>query len=165
MAEHAQETAVAVLFDDARERLRAHPREHLGRLVVPGGFRKALGGRPRVVPDGEAWRVGTLLLGDDAVYEVGDVLRASEERRRGFTSEAARQRAEAEAMCVRGGFFPGTVVNVDYARLDLDAVAEGGASGPLHTEDGRAVIRWTSAGALMPLEAYLREKIDMMLGA
>ncbi|MGO1855154.1 MAG: hypothetical protein ACTH0V_17270, partial [Microbacteriaceae bacterium] len=93
----------SALFDRARERLGDAPREHLGRLIVPGALRRAWGARPRVVPDGRAWRVGTLLIGDDAVYEVGDVLRASEERRRGFTSEAARRRAEAEAMCVRGG--------------------------------------------------------------
>ncbi len=154
---------MSALFDAARERLGVHPREHLGRLVVPGGLRKAVGARPKVVPDGLAWRVGTLLVADASVYEVGDVLRASEERRRGFTSEAARQRAQAEAMCVRGGFFPGTVVNVDFAEIDLNGVAAGGSSGPLRWDGDRVVIRWTSAGAIMPLSAYLREKIDMML--
>lgn len=151
-----------VLFEAARGLLHGMPREQLGRLVVPGGLRQRMGARPKVVPDGEAWRVGTLLIGDGAVYEVGDVVRASEERRRGFTSEAARRRAEAEAMCVRGGFAPGTVVNVDHAELDLAALAAGRASGPLSVRDGQALIRWTQSGATMPLEAYLREKIDAL---
>lgn len=154
--------AAAALFEQARERLGDAPREHLGRLIVPGALRAAMGARPRVVPDGRAWRVGTLLIGDIAVYEVGDVLRASEERRRGFTSEAARRRAEAEAMCVRGGFAPGTVVNVDHVGIALSALAAEGSSGPLSVRNRTVVIRWTSAGAVMPLEAYLREKIDML---
>lgn len=149
------------LFAAARERLAGAPREHLGRLVVPGALRQAMGARPKVVPDGEAWRVGTLLIADGGVFEVGDVVRASEERRRGFTSEAARRRAEAEAMCVRGGFAPGTVVNVDHVEIDT---AAGGSSGPLSVRDGVVVIRWTQAGATMPLEAYLREKIAALLG-
>lgn len=150
------------LFDDARMRLDGAPREHLGRLVVPVGLRQAMGARPKVVPDGEAWRVGTLLIGDGAVYEVGDVVRASEERRRGFTSEASRRRAEAEAMCVRGGFLPGAVVNVDHAEIDLAALAATGSSGPLSVVDGTVLIRWTSAGATMPLDAYLRDKIGLV---
>ncbi len=158
----ADPASAAALFDRARQRLGRAPREHLGRLIVPGALRAAMGARPRVVPDGRAWRVGTLLIGDTAVHEVGDVLRASEERRRGFTSDAARRRAEAEAMCVRGGFEPGTVVNVDHTGIDLSALAAEGASGPLSVRDGTVVIRWTSSGAVMPLEAYLREKIDML---
>lgn len=153
------------LFDSARRRLAGAAREHLGRLVLPGGLRRAMGAKPKVVPDGTAWRVGTLLIADGAVYEVGDVVRASEERRRGFTSEASRRRAEAEAMCVRGGFAPGDVVNVDHAEIDLPALAAGGSSGPLSVRDGAVVIRWTQAGAVMPLEAYLREKIDLLVRA
>lgn len=150
------------LFAEARRRLAPVPREALGRLVLPGGLRRALGGQPRIVPDGEAWRVGVLLIGDGAVYEVGDVLRASPERRRGFTAESARRRADAAAMCVRGGFAEGATVNVDHAPIDLAAVAAGGRSGPLDGRDG-VTVRWTSAGATMPLESYLRERIDMLL--
>ncbi|WP_105566375.1 glutaminase [Microbacterium halophytorum] len=152
------------LFEAARERLADAPREHLGRLVVPGRLRAAAGARPKVVPDGEAWRVGTLLISAEAVYEVGDVLRASEERRRGFTSDAARRRADAEAMCVRGGFSPGDVVDVDHVEIDLGALSASGSAGPLRVVDGVVRIRWTAAGATMPLEAYLREKIDALLG-
>lgn len=154
----------AELFDEARRRLAPVPREALGRLELPGGLRRALGARPRIVPDGEAWRVGALLIGDDAVHEVGDVVRASEERRRGFTAEAARRRAEAAAMCVRGGFAEGATVNVDHARIDLAAVAAGEASGPLSWRDGALVVRWTAGGALMPLDAYLRERVAMLRG-
>lgn len=155
---------VEAAFARARERLAGVPREGLGRLVVPGGLRRALGGQPRIVPDGEAWRVGVLLIGDDAVYAVGDVLRAAPERRRGFTAESARRRAQAAAMCIRGGFAEGATVNVDHARIDLAAVVAGGASGPLDGRGGTVTVRWTSGGATMPLEAYLRERIDMIRG-
>jgi len=156
-------TDIESLFDEARRRLAPLPREALGRLVLPGGLRRALGGQPRIVPDGEAWRVGVLLIGDDAVFGVGDVLRAAPERRRGFTAESARRRAEAAAMCMRGGFAEGTTVNVDHVPIDLAAVAAGGRSGPIAGGDV-VTVRWTAAGATMPLEAYLRERIDMLLG-
>ncbi|WP_261167016.1 glutaminase [Microbacterium sp. Marseille-Q6965] len=152
------------LFENARRRLDPVPREALGRLEVPGRLRRGLGARPRIVPDGEAWRVGVLLIGDEAVFEVGEVLRAKPERRRGFTAESARQRAAAAAMCVRGGFAEGTTVNVDHSPLDLAVVAAGGSAGPLLWRDGALLVRWTAGGALMPLDAYLRERIATLRG-
>lgn len=77
------------LFDDARRRLEGIPREAIGRRALPGRVRSALGARPRIVPAGEAWRLGILLLADDAVLTTGEILRSAAERRRGFTAEAS----------------------------------------------------------------------------
>ena len=152
------------LFARARERLASVPREALGRLELPGGIRRMLGGQPRIVPAGEAWRVGVLLIGETGVFEVGDVVRAAEPRRRGYAAEATRQRAEAGAMCVRGGFAAGTAVNVDFHEIDLDAVANGGASGPLAWQGDVLTVRWAPGGATLPLAAYLDERVATIRG-
>ena len=76
------ETDLKALFDDARRRLAGSPRERLGdwaharRLL---GFGRA----PRIVPVGEAWHVGVLLIADAAVYATGEILRARTEAPRG----------------------------------------------------------------------------------
>lgn len=153
---------VARLFDEARARLRGVPREALGRVVEPGRLRAALGANPRIVRVGGAWRAGVLLIGDDAVSQVGEVLRAQHPGRRGYAAESARQRAELRAMALRGGFDEGESVNVGWREIDLGVVASGGESGPLVWQDDRAMIRWTASGTLMPLACYLDERIALL---
>ena len=69
---------VDALLAGARRRLAGAPRERLGdwahtrRLL---GFGRA----PRIVPVGEAWHVGVLLIGDAEVWATGEVLRARAE--------------------------------------------------------------------------------------
>ncbi len=66
---------VDALLAGARRRLAGAPRERLGdwahtrRLL---GFGRA----PRIVPVGEAWHVGVLLIGDAEVWATGEVLGA-----------------------------------------------------------------------------------------
>ena len=81
------------ILSSARERLAAVPRERLGSVKEPGRIRRALGGRAAIVPAAEAWHVGVLLIGDDALWRTGSVLRASEEVRRGYAAESQRERA------------------------------------------------------------------------
>lgn len=152
----------AALFDDARRRLDGTPREALGRRELPGRVRSALGARPRIVPAGEAWRLGILLLTDDAVLAAGEILRAAAERRRGFTAEASRQRAELQAMCSRGGFAEGATVNIDPTPLDLDVLAVGGRTGPLEMRGTQVLVHWTPGADPMSLEAYLDERIRLL---
>lgn len=153
---------VADLVDTARARLAGAPREGLGELVEP---RRLLGmGRaPRIVPRGTAWHLGVLLVGDDAVYSTGDVLRARAEARRGFAAESQRRRAELAAAARRGGFAEGATVHVGWRMLDLDAVGRGEASGPLAMVDGIPSVRWSSAGGYVALERYLDERVGLLL--
>lgn len=154
------------LFDEARARLAGAPREALGELVVP---RRLLGiaRAPRIERRGAAWHLGVLLLTDDAVLATGDVIRARHEARRGYAAASQRQRAELEAAARRGGFAEGEVVHLGWRVLDLDAVGSGGgreaaASTVLLDVDGVPSVRWSTAGAPMPLEAYLAERIALL---
>ena len=116
----------------------------------------------RIVRVGEAWHIGVLLLTDDAALATAEVLRAADPGRRGYTAESARARAARRQLALRGGFGEGEVVHVGWSVIDVDAVDAGGSSGPLASIDGTAQVRWSGAGAYMPLEAYLRERVDLM---
>lgn len=149
------------LLDAARRRLRDAPRDRLGERLTP---RRLLGvARPmRIVPRGGVWHVGALLIGDDAVYATGRILRAREEVRRGFTAESQRERAALAGAARRGGFAEGEIVHLDWTVIDLDVLARGGASGPLDVVDGVPAIRWSADGGRMPLAAYLDERIELL---
>jgi hypothetical protein len=152
----------ASVLDDARARLAGAPREALGELLVP---RRVLGmGRaPRIVPRGSAWHLGVLLLTEEAVLATGEIVRAHEEVRRGFTAESQRRRAELAAAARRGGVAEGTVVHTGWAELDVEAVDRGATSGPLTLRGGTPSVRWSAAGGYVPLAAYLDERIDLLL--
>ena len=154
-------TAASVL-DDARARLAGAPREALGELLVP---RRVLGmGRAaRIVPRGSAWHLGVLLLTEEAAFATGEIVRAREEVRRGFTAESQRRRAELAAAARRGGVAEGAVVHIGWAELDIDAVDRGAASGPLALREGTPSVRWSAGGGYVPLAAYLEERIDLLL--
>lgn len=116
----------------------------------------------RIVRVGEAWHLGVLLLTDAQVLATGEVLRAAEARRRGYTAESARARAERQAEAVRGGFREGEVVHVGWSVIDLGAVDAGRTSGPLASIDGVPCVRWSTAAGFMPLEAYLAERVSLL---
>lgn len=152
----------AALIADARTRLAGAPREALGTLVEP---RRVLGiaRAPRIVPAGDAWHLGAILLADDAVLSVGEILRARMESVRGYTAESQRRRDALAAAAVRGGFPEGATVHLGWHELDLDAVDRGEASGPLAQLDGAPGIRWSPTGGLAPLARYLDERIALLL--
>lgn len=147
------------LLDTARARLAAAaaPREALGELVVP---RRILGvaRAPRLERRGSAWHLGALLLTDDAVLATGDIVRARQEARRGYTAESQRQRSELAAAARRGGFAEGETVHLGWRVLQPDT-----PDAPLALHDGIPSIRWSASGALMPLEAYLAERVGLLL--
>lgn len=116
----------------------------------------------RIVRIGEAWHVGVLLLTDDHVLATAEVLRAADPGRRGYTAESARERAARRQLALKGGFAEGEVAHVGWSVIDADAVDAGGSSGPLASVDGIPQVRWSTSGAYMPLEAYLRERVDLL---
>lgn len=150
------------LVDAARTRLAGAPREAIGELVVP---RRILGvpRAARVEPRGTAWHLGVLLITDDGILATGEVVRAREPARRGYTAESQRRRAELGEAARRGGYADGTPVHLGWAVLDLDAVAWGEASGPLAVADGVVSVRWSAAGGYVPLAGYLEERIGLLL--
>jgi hypothetical protein len=162
------------LLDDARRRLDDRPREALAAYRAPGRLARMLGSGPRIVRVGEAWRLGVLLLGEDArgadragdgaggLWATGEVLRAAEEVRRGYAAESQRERAAVRAAAFRGGFAEGESLHLGWEPVDVDAVAAGGADGPLSWQDGTLMVRWSPAGFLRPLSPYLAEQIDLL---
>ncbi|KQZ85911.1 glutaminase [Microbacterium sp. Root166] len=154
-------SAVALLAA-ARARLAGAPQEALGELRTPGrvlGIARA----PRIVPAGQAWHIGALLLTDDAVLATGEIVRARAEARRGYAAESQRQRAELAAAARRGGFDEGQVVHIGWQVADPAAVDRGAASGPLALVDGVPSVRWSAAGGYVPLDRYLDERIALLL--
>jgi len=153
---------LAAMLDDARVALAAAPQEALGETREP---RRVLGisRAARIVPVGRAWHLGVLLLTGDGLLATGDIVRARREAPRGFAAESQRARAELAAAASRGGFAEGETVHVGWRMLDLDAIAGGTASGPLTLRDGVPSVRWSAAGGLVPLDAYLRERIALLL--
>ena len=144
-------TSASTIIDDARRRLADRPREAVGEWARRG----------RIVPIDRAWRVGVLLIADDAVYGVGEVLRARTEAVRGYTATAQRERAERAAAAARGGFADGEIVHLGAERLDLSALDRGEATGPLLARDGVVQVRWSAAAAPRPLAEYLSEQIAL----
>jgi len=151
--------AIAAVLADARRRLVGSPRERLGELQEG---RRTLGipRAPRIVPRGEAWHLGVLLLGDETVLATGDVVRSHAEVRRGFAAESQRRRAELAAAAARGGVPEGEVVHIGWHPVDLADV--GPRASPLAVRDGRALVRWSAAGGYMPLARYLDERIELL---
>lgn len=119
----------------------------------------------RIVRVGEAWHLGVLLLTDTHALATAEVLRAADPGRRGYTAESARERAARRAEALKGGFDEGDVVHVGWSVIDVDAVDAGAASGPLAMIDAVPSVRWSAAGGFMPLEAYLRERVELLRGA
>ncbi|HWK78456.1 glutaminase [Microbacterium sp.] len=150
-------TSAARLLADARTVLAGIPKEGLGEE------RSSRWRGDRILRIGEAWHVGVLLLADDRVLATGEVLRAADPGRRGYTAESARERAARRQMALRGGFREGEVAHVGWSVIDVDAVDAGGASGPLAMRDGVVSVRW-SGSSWRPLEKYLREQLELLAG-
>ncbi len=155
MSAHATE-----LIAEARTRLADAPRERLGEW---SGRRRVLGiGRARrIVPVGEAWHLGVLLIGPEGVAATGQVVRARAEAIRGYTAESQRARAAIAAAARRGGFAEGETLHLCWEPVDLDAVDAGGSSGPLSMVSGIPQIRWSTDGGIRPLSDYLEEQLAL----
>lgn len=150
----------AALIDDARARLAGTPTERLGDWAAA---RKLLGfGRaPRIVPVGDVWHVGVLLIGETDLYATGEILRARTEAPRGYTAEAQRARSERAAAAARGGFTDGEVLHLGAVPIDLGALGRGAASGPLSAAGDEPLVRWSPSAPARPLRDYLDEQLAL----
>lgn len=148
------------MLDAARARLAAAPREPLGEWAS-GRRLLGFGRSPRIVRVGEAWHLGALLVGAEALYATGEVLRAREDVVRGFTAQSQRERAERAAAAFRGGFAEGETVHLGWSPIDVEAVDAGGASGPLSGAGGTVMIRWSASAAARPLADYISDQLAL----
>ena len=153
-------SSAAALIDDARRRLAGAHRERLG-VRQEGRRLLGFGRASRILPVGDAWHVGVLLIADEEVFATGEVRRARAEVIRGYTAESQRARYERAAAAFRGGFAEGEPVHIDWSPIDLAAVDAGGASGPLSGVDGGVSVAF-AAGARMSLADYLDDRIALL---
>ena len=135
---------------------------------VPG--RRVLGmpRAPRMSAIGPVWRLGVLLLdADGRLYATGRVIRAERAVRKSVTAESVAEQRAYRAAAIKGGLPEGATVVFDAEpiALDADALAAGAASGPLVMRGDEVLVRWspTQPDALIPLEAYLRDRVDLLV--
>ena len=135
---------------------------------VPG--RRVLGmpRAPRMSAIGPVWRLGVLLLdADGRLYATGRVIRAERAVRKSVTAESVAEQRAYRAAAIKGGIPDGATVVFDAApiELDADALAADAASGPLVMRGDEVLVRWspTQPDALIPLEAYLRDRVDLIV--
>ena len=123
----------------------------------PGRGVGPLRSSPRFVGAGHAWRLGMFLLdADGRLYLTGEVTRALEPGIALLSrSPSAEQRRDYRAAAARGKFTPGRVLNFDYRLLD-------GIEEPLFL-DGNVVRVRLNTGGTAALEAYLRERVALLL--
>lgn len=122
----------------------------------------------RMKPIGRVWRLGVLLLdADGRLYATGRVVRAERPARKSVTAESVAQQRAWRAAAVKGGIAEGATVDFDAAPIDLDELGRDGASGPLVLDaaSGEVHVRWspTQPDALTPLDAYLRDRVDLLV--
>ncbi|MRG59267.1 hypothetical protein GE115_05195 [Agromyces sp. CFH 90414] len=156
--ERFADAAAALLAAGARRELRA---EFVPERRVLGIPRAA-----RMAALGEVWRLGALLLdAGGTAYATGRVVRAERPARRSITAASVAEQRALQAAAVKGGIAAGTTVVFDAPALDLDELGRSGAVGPLVLAAGEVLVRWspTQPGALTPLYAYLRDRVDLLV--
>ena len=117
----------------------------------------------KLVPVERVWRIGVLLLGRSAtLYATGTTLRVTEPRHPNAQSRLAEDRRELRAIALRSGISGGETINLDAHDIVLDA-ATADTRPVARTADG-LFVQWSAAAdALTPLEAYLAERVQLLI--
>lgn len=159
MDAEAHGPALDALVAGVRTRLEAAdaPRVRLGAWIAP---RRVLGvpRAARLSPVASAWHLGAVLIGDDAAWLTGEVVRAGDPGRRGYTAASQRRRAELALAALQGGFAEGEEVHVDWRPLDL-----ADADAPVRVSESGLEIRWSPRAGWMPLQTYLDERAALLI--
>lgn len=114
-----------------------------------------------MVPRGAVWRLGALCLDETgALFATGQVLVVAPATHPNFRSNQALERNELQRLAARAGLSPGQTIVVDAPPLDLADLEP-----PLLlTSDGVGVL-WARGARPMLLEAYLTERVELLLAA
>jgi len=126
------------------------------------GFRR----KPVMAPVTRAWRLGVLLIErTGGLFAVGSVTRAVAPLHANNQSESQEARREIRRAAFDGPFREGEIVNHGWRRLRIDADGLADGPEPLALRGGEVLVHWAPGlgeQGLMPLERYLRERIDLL---
>jgi hypothetical protein len=120
----------------------------------------------RMTPIAPVWRLGVLLLdAEGRLYATGRVVRAERAVRKSIAAESVAEQRAFRAAAIAGGIAEGETVDFDAHPIPLDVEALTAASGPLVLGYDGVLVRWNPSlpDALMPLEAYLSERVDLLI--
>lgn len=116
-------------------------------------------GRTKLRAAGPVWRVGGLCLADDgAVFATGDVLIVTEPTHPNHRNALAVARNEIRAQLRRAGLPVGATAVLAGPQLDLDAPEP-----PLVATDAGLAVYWAVGAEPRPLDAYLAERVDLLI--
>ncbi|MEI5584148.1 MULTISPECIES: hypothetical protein [unclassified Agromyces] len=158
-ARDAVDTAVRALAE-ASARTETLAEYEPGRRVL--GLPRA----PRMRAIGPVWRLGVLLLdAEGRLYATGRVVRAERPARRSVIAESVAEHRAYRAAAVKGGIPEGATVVFDAIPLELGVESLAAASGPLVRRGDEVLVRWSPSrpDALIALEAYLRDRVDLLI--
>ncbi|WP_205881161.1 hypothetical protein [Leucobacter insecticola] len=142
------------------------PREALAEYVPPR--RAFLRTKPAtMLPLGEVWRLGALLLdGSGSLYGAGSATRSAERGRPGYQSNSREERREIAAAALRGGYPIGTAVNYGAILLPLaEAARAQDPDSPIGFTDGEIRVRWRPGASLdgaPTLATFLADRVELL---
>lgn len=122
-----------------------------------------------MIPEGEVWRLGTLLLSDAGeLWAAGNVTRAAERGRVGYQSLSREDRKDLAAAALKGGYPQGSVVNFDARPLELTpaGLSEAPELLPIGIDSGEVRVRWRKGAPLTgapTLAEYLSERAKLLV--
>lgn len=157
---HALGVAVGRL-DSAGARVEALAR------FVPARRRLGFTRSAVMLPLGQVWRLGVLLIDREAaVYATGSITRAEEPKRPNYQSISAEERREYRAAAIKGGFTRGEAVNFDATAIELDEDLLRTGHDPLFLRGNRALVRWSPSAtdeSAIDLETYLCDRVSLLV--
>lgn len=122
-----------------------------------------------MLPIGEVWRLGPLLLSTDGrLYAAGHATRSAERGRPGYQSASREERREIAAAALRGGYPVGTPVNYDATPIPIPIPDEEGplSDGPIGMSSGALRVRWRPGASLddaPTLQEFLAERVSLLV--
>jgi hypothetical protein len=128
-----------------------------------------IGASDALVPAGRAWRLGVLLLDRGGfLYSTGQVTRAIQPGRAAVNRSAAgEERRAIRAIAAHGPFPRGEVINHGWEPIAVDPASLEAGAGPLSLRDGEVMVEIDAKSGdlgIVPLERYLADRFDILLG-
>jgi hypothetical protein len=112
---------------------------------------------------GRVWRLGVLLIDESGrLFVGGGHTRAQSSGHPNFQSLSAEQRREYREAAKHAGFAEGESVNFEAREIAFESSLRT-SPGVIALDDEGVKVRWSPEGGLVPLRAYLAERVELAL--